>query len=81
MLKPRPRFPGPLTQEEKGLIVGDDPSNKSEDDPNPISVKDIQVAPTQAELHTNLTPAPLPSVYSSVTARVDPDCSSLSFPS
>ena len=45
----------------------DDPSDKGEDDPNPISVKDIQVASTQTALHTNLTPAPLPSVYSSVT--------------
>ena len=34
--------------------MGDDPSNKGEDDPNPISVKDIQVAPTQAALQTHL---------------------------
>ena len=56
-------FPAPLshvmyTQEEEGLMVGDDPSNKGED-PNPISVKDIQVASTQTALHTNLTPAHL----------------------
>ena len=42
------------TQEEEGLIVGDDPSNKGEDDPNPISVKDIQVAPTHTALQTPL---------------------------
>ena len=37
------------TQEEEGLIVGDNPSNKG-DDSNPISVKDIQDASTQAAL-------------------------------
>ena len=34
--------------------MGDDPSNKGEDDPNPISTKDVQVAPTQAALQTHL---------------------------
>ena len=42
------------TQEEEGLIVGDDPSNKGEDDPNPISVEDIQDASTQAALQPHL---------------------------
>ena len=41
------------TQEEEGLIVGDDPSNKG-DDSNPISVKDIQDASTQAALQPHL---------------------------
>ena len=36
--------------------MGDDPSNKGEDDPNPISVKDIQVASTQAALHKLICP-------------------------
>ena len=43
------------TQEEEGLIVGDDPSNKGED-PNPISVKDIQVASTQAAQQNLICP-------------------------
>ena len=60
-------FPAPLshvmyTQEEEGLIVGDDPSNKGEDDPNPISVKDIQVASTQTALHTHLHALCLPLI-------------------
>ena len=60
-------FPAPLshvmyTQEEEGLIVGDDPSNKGEDDPNPISVKGIQVASTQTALHTDLHALCLPSI-------------------
>ena len=50
------------TQEEEGLIVGDDPSNKGEDDPNPISVKDIQVASTQTALHTHLHALYLPLI-------------------
>ena len=58
-------FPAPLshvmyTQEEEGLIVGDDPSNKG-DDSNPISVKDIQDASTQAALQPHLH-APCTSV-------------------
>ena len=59
-------FPAPLshvmyTQEEEGLIVGDDPSNKGEDYPNQISVKD-QVASTQTALHTHLHALCLPLI-------------------
>ena len=48
------------TQEEGDLIVGDNPSNKGDDDPNPISIKDVQVAPTrslQTHLHAPCTSA------------------------
>ena len=51
-------------QEEGDLIVGDDPSNKGEDDPNPISIKDFQVAPTQTSLQTHLH-APCTSAFRS----------------